>query len=165
MFFLVVNLASSFSPTNHPNPLQCADRYSLSQTIAHSSLQSLSLMVFAFVAASLCWPPPQSLLFGWLVNLSKNTHIDYHAASMLLLCSLSFFSFFLFLVCLLLAWCLVFGWSENVGKQRKYIYIYIFSYFGMFSNHIHDFEFFCFLFFFLFAWCLGAEKMWESKEK
>ena len=43
-----------------------------------------------------------------------------------------------------------------MGKQRKYI----FSYFGMFSDYIHDFEVF-----FLFAWCLGAEKMWESKEK
>ena len=39
--------------------------------------------------------------------------------------------------------------------------IYIFSYFGMFSDYIRDFE----VFFFLFAWCLGAEKMWESKEK
>ena len=52
-----------------------------------------------------------------------------------------------------------------MGKQRKkkkiYIYIYIYSYFGMFSNYIHDFEFF----FFLIAWCLGVEKMWESKEK
>ena len=46
-----------------------------------------------------------------------------------------------------------------MGKERKYIYI--FSYFGMFSDYIRDFE----VFFFLFAWCLGAEKMWESKEK
>ena len=41
-----------------------------------------------------------------------------------------------------------------MGKQRKYI----FSYFGMFSDYIHDFDFF-----FWFAWCLGAEKMWESR--
>ena len=44
-----------------------------------------------------------------------------------------------------------------MGKQRKYIY----SYFGMFFDYIHDFDFD----FFLFAWCLGVEKMWESKEK
>ena len=56
---------------------------------------------------------------------------------------------------MLLAWCLG-GW-ESKGN----IYIYIYSYFGMFSNYIHDFEFF----FFLIAWCLGVEKMWESKEK
>ena len=54
------------------------------------------------------------------------------------------------------ATCLVLGLWENMGKQRKYI----FSYFGMFSDYIHDFDFF-----FWFAWCLGAEKMWESKEK
>ena len=49
-----------------------------------------------------------------------------------------------------------------MGKQREiYIYIYIFSYFGMFSEYMHDFKFF--FFFLLGAWCLGAEKMWESK--
>ena len=42
------------------------------------------------------------------------------------------------------------------GKAKE---IYIFSYFDMFSDYIHDFDFF------FFAWCLGAEKMWESKEK
>ena len=156
MFFLVVNLASSFSPTNRPNPLQCVDRYSLSQMTTHSSLQSLSLMVFAFVAASLCWPPPQSLLFGWLENLSKKTHIDYHVALVLLRSLSLFFSlflfffsfFFFFCLCYLVlgAWCL--GGEkmwESKGNIYIYIYIYIFSYFGMFSDYIHDFEFFFFV--------------------
>ena len=106
-------------------------------------------MVSASTAAS-----SLSLLFGCLENLSKKTHIDYHTASMLLLRSF----FFFFFGCLLLAWCLG-GWES---KGNIYIYIYIYSYFGMFSNYIHDFEFF---FFFLIAWCLGVEKMWESKEK
>ena len=47
-----------------------------------------------------------------------------------------------------------------MGKQRE-IYIYIYSYFGMFSEYIHDFE--VFFFFFFGAWCLGVKKMWESK--
>ena len=150
MFFLVVNLASSFSPTNRPNPLQCVDRYSLSQTTTHSSLQSLSLMVFAFVAASLCWPPPQSLLFGWLENLSKKTHIDHHVALVLLRSLSLFFSlflfffsffFFFFFLSLLLAWCLVLGvWVvRKCGKAKE---IYIYYYFGMFFDYINDFFFF-----------------------
>ena len=53
-------------------------------------------------------------------------------------------------------WCLG---GEKMWESKGNMYI--FSYFGMFSNYIHDFEFF----FFLFAWCLGVEKMWESKEK
>ena len=71
---------------------------------------------------------------------------------MLLLRSLFFF--------LVFATCLVLGvWVvSKCGKGKE---IYIFSYFGMFSDYIRDFE----VFFFLFAWCLGAEKMWESKEK
>ena len=44
--------------------------------------------------------------------------------------------------------------------------IFFFSYFGMFSEYIHDFKFFFFFFIFLLgAWCLGAKKMWESKVK
>ena len=58
--------------------------------------------------------------------------------------SLSFFLFyyyyFFFCVCYF-AWCLVFGWWENMGQQRG---IYIFSYSSMFSEYIHDFEFFFF---------------------
>ena len=47
-----------------------------------------------------------------------------------------------------------------VSKSGKGKEIYIFYYFGMFADYIRDFEVF-----FLFAWCLGAEKMWESKGK
>ena len=52
-----------------------------------------------------------------------------------------FFSIFFFLVCLLLAWCVVLGvWVvRKCGKAKE---IYIYSYFGMFFDYIHDFFFF-----------------------
>ena len=79
---------------------------------------------------------PWSLLFGWLENLSKKTHVDYHAASVPLLRSLFFF--------LVFATCLVLGvWVvSKCGKGKE---IYIFSYFGMFSDYIRDFEVFFFV--------------------
>ena len=51
---------------------------------------------------------------------------------------------------LLGAWCL--GGEKTWESKGKCI----FSYFGMFSEYIHDFEFFFFL---LGAWCLGVKKM------
>ena len=47
-----------------------------------------------------------------------------------------------------------------MGKQRKYIYI-IFLILVCFLIIYMILSFF----FFLIAWCLGVEKMWESKEK
>ena len=44
-----------------------------------------------------------------------------------------------------------------MGKERKYIYFLILVCFLIIYVILR--------FFFLFAWCLGAEKMWESKEK
>ena len=37
------------------------------------------------------------------------------------------------------------------------------SYFGMFSEYIHDFE--CVCIYIVFTWCLDAKKMWERKGK
>ena len=44
--------------------------------------------------------------------------------------------------------CLVLGvWVvRKCGKAKGNIYIYIYSYFGMFFEYIHDFEFFIFIF-------------------
>ena len=101
-------------------------------------------MVSASTAAS-----PQSLLFGWLENLSKKTHIDYHAVCVCVCVC----------VCYLLGACCLGGEKTWESKGNIYIYIYILI-LVCFFYYIHDFEFF-----FFFAWFLGAKKMWESKEK
>ena len=61
-----------------------------------------------------------------------------------------FFFLFFFFFCvfyLLGAWCLVFGWWENMGKQRKYIYIYIyiFLFWYVFWLYTWFWVFFCLL--------------------
>ena len=45
-----------------------------------------------------------------------------------------------------------------MGKQREIDFFV--SYFGMFSEYIHDFQFLMCL---LSAWCFGAEKISKSK--
>ena len=48
----------------------------------------------------------------------------------------------MFATCLVLgAWCLG---GEKTWESKGNIYIYIYSYFGMFFDYIHDFEFFFF---------------------
>ena len=71
----------------------------------------------------------------------------------------SSFSLFFFFLRLLLAWCLVFNvWVVRKRGKAKEIYIY-------FLILVCFLIIYMILSFYLFAWCLGAEKMWESKEK
>ena len=81
----------------------------------------------------------------------------YHAASVHCFAGTLLRPFFFFFATLLGAWCL--GGEKTWESRGKYI----FSYFGMISEYIHDFEFF--FFFLLGAWCLDDEKMWETKGK
>ena len=82
-----------------------------------------------------------SLYQAALVHLFANTFLRC-----------SFFFFFWVCVCYF-AWCLVFGWWENVGKQRE-IYIFLFWY----DLWIYTW------FWVFFFWCL-VFGCWENVEK
>ena len=96
--------------------------------------------------------PPFLSLYITLPFLSLYHAVSVHCFAGTLLCP--FFFFFCYF-----AWCLVFGWWENMGKQRE-IYILLFWY----DLWIYTW-FWVFFFFLLGAWCLDDEKMWETKGK
>ena len=94
----------------------------------HLSLTSTAAVSSPLSLSSHSLPPHLSLSI--IVSCLRFSHSLSHCfstffAGTLRLCS-PFFFFFWFCVCYF-AWCLVFGWWENVGKQRE-IYIFLFWY-------------------------------------
>ena len=90
--------------------------------------------------------PPFLSLYITLPFLSLYHAVSVHCFAGTLLCPF----FFFFFATLLGAWCL--GGEKTWESRGKYI----FCYFGMISEYIHDFEF--------FFWCL-VFGCWENVEK